>query len=93
MQLHVVAAALLSLSASVFAQTSQSFNTTLTYDPVYDNANLSTTGIACSNGNNGVICKSLSSPLSMSCSTLILCARTMSMLGTHIDHICCGGKL
>ncbi|KAM5542021.1 hypothetical protein V8D89_004331 [Ganoderma adspersum] len=67
MQLHIVSAVLLSLSASssVLAQTAgQSFNTTLAYDPVYDNPNLSTTGITCSNGNNGVICKDCALTLS-----------------------------
>lgn len=50
-----LAAALLLLSATVFALTSQSFDTTLAYDQTYDNGSLSTTGIACSNGINGVI--------------------------------------
>ncbi|PIL33203.1 hypothetical protein GSI_04653 [Ganoderma sinense ZZ0214-1] len=64
MQLHIIAAVLFSLLASAFAQTSQSFNTTLAYDPVYDNGNLSTTGITCSNGANGVICKNCALTLS-----------------------------
>lgn len=56
MQLLVFAAILFSLSATVLAQTAP-FNTTLSYDPIYDNGNLSTTSITCSNGNNGAICK------------------------------------
>nr|WGT79744.1 cerato-platanin-like protein 2 [Ganoderma boninense] len=46
---------LLSLSATVFTQTTQIFNTTIAYDQTYDNGSLSTTGIACSNGIKGVI--------------------------------------
>ncbi|KAI1791551.1 Cerato-platanin-domain-containing protein [Ganoderma leucocontextum] len=55
MRFLIFAAALLSLSATVFAQTNQIFNTTISYDQTYDDGSLSTTGIACSNGMNGVI--------------------------------------
>ncbi len=64
MQLLVFAAILFSLSATVLAQTAP-FNTTLSYDPIYDNGNLSTTSITCSNGNNGAICKCSSLPPSL----------------------------
>ena len=56
----ILAAVLFLLSATVFSQTTQIFNTTIAYDQTYDNGSLSTTGIACSNGINGVIDQSAS---------------------------------
>lgn len=54
------AAAVLSLFVVVFTQTNQTFDTTIAYDQTYDDGSLSTTGIACSNGINGVIDQSAS---------------------------------
>ena len=59
----ILAAVLFLLSATVFSQTTQIFNTTIAYDQTYDNGSLSTTGIACSNGINGVIDQSSSTSL------------------------------
>ena len=53
MKFAVFAAAALALALPVFAQTTQ----TLSYDTTYDDASLSLTAVACSDGSNGLITK------------------------------------